>query len=78
MTIKRRAGSNCNQQQHVKDCGALIIIVSRLDFLDYFEDKLRKRDMSEAEIQKRLDTYMPFYNPLVKNKKYPMQENKLI
>lgn len=34
--------------------------------------------MSEAEIQKRLDTYMPFYNPLVKNKKYPMQENKLI
>ncbi|MBM0637189.1 NAD(P)H-dependent oxidoreductase [Campylobacter sp. VicNov18] len=54
----------CNQQDHVKNCAALIIILSRLDFLDYFEEKLRKRDMSEAEIQKRLDTYMPFLQAL--------------
>ncbi|MDX2322865.1 NAD(P)H-dependent oxidoreductase [Campylobacter hepaticus] len=59
----------CNQQNHVKDCSALIIIISRLDFLDYFEEKLRKRDMSEAEIQKRLDTYMPFLQSLNYNQK---------
>lgn len=43
-----------NHQEHVKNAAAVIIIVSRLDFAEYFEDKLRKRDMSEAEIQKRL------------------------
>lgn len=54
----------CNQQNHVKECGALIVIVSRLDFLDYFEEKLRKRNMSQEAIQKRLDTYMPFLQSL--------------
>lgn len=29
---KEELAQICNQQQHVKDCGALIIIVSRLDF----------------------------------------------
>lgn len=52
-----------------KNCAALIIIVSRLDFLDYFEDKLRKRDMSEAEIQKRLDAYTPFLKSLNQEQK---------
>ncbi|ECL9355087.1 NAD(P)H-dependent oxidoreductase [Campylobacter jejuni] len=59
----------CNQQKHVKDCAALIIIISRLDFLDYFEEKLRKRDMSETEIQKRLDAYMPFLKSLNQEEK---------
>ncbi|TKX31720.1 NAD(P)H-dependent oxidoreductase [Campylobacter estrildidarum] len=54
----------CNHQNHVKDCSTLIIIVSRFDFLNYFEEKLRKRDMSEEEIQKRLNTYMPFLKSL--------------
>ncbi len=43
-----------NKQEHIKDAAAVIIIVSRLDFAEYFEQKLRKRDMSEEEIQKRL------------------------
>ncbi|MBZ7972351.1 MULTISPECIES: NAD(P)H-dependent oxidoreductase [Campylobacter] len=61
---KEKLSEICNHQPHVKNCSALIIILSRLDFLDYFEEKLRKRDMSEKEIQKRLDTYMPFLNSL--------------
>ncbi|MBZ7943213.1 NAD(P)H-dependent oxidoreductase [Campylobacter sp. RM13744] len=61
---KEELSEICNHQPHVKNCSALIIILSRLDFLDYFEEKLRKRDMSEKEIQKRLDTYMPFLNSL--------------
>ncbi|MBK2000295.1 NAD(P)H-dependent oxidoreductase [Campylobacter sp. 2018MI35] len=61
---KEELSEICNHQPHVKNCSALIIILSRLDFLDYFEEKLRKRDMSEKEIQKRLDTYIPFLNSL--------------
>ncbi|MGJ0113596.1 NAD(P)H-dependent oxidoreductase [Campylobacter molothri] len=61
---KEELSEICNHQPHVKNCSALIIILSRLDFLDYFEEKLRKRDMSGKEIQKRLDTYMPFLNSL--------------
>lgn len=61
---KKEIAKIANNQNHVKNCAALIVIVSRLDFLDYFEDKLRKRDMSEVEIQKRLDTYLPFLKSL--------------
>ena len=61
---KEELSEICNHQPHVKNCSALIIILSRLDFLDYFEEKLRKRDMSEKEIQKRLDTYILFLNSL--------------
>jgi len=43
-----------NNQDHIEKCSHLIIIVSRLDFVEYFEEKLRKRKMSEEEIQKRL------------------------
>ncbi|EAK7449468.1 NAD(P)H-dependent oxidoreductase, partial [Campylobacter jejuni] len=66
---KEELSKICNQQKHVKDCAALIIIISRLDFLDYFEEKLRKRDMSETEMQKRLDTYMPFLKSLNQEQK---------
>lgn len=61
---KEEIAKIANNQNHVKNCAALIVIVSRLDFLDYFEDKLKKRDMSEVEIQKRLDTYLPFLKSL--------------
>ncbi|EAI3993073.1 NAD(P)H-dependent oxidoreductase [Campylobacter jejuni] len=66
---KEELSKICNRQKHVKDCAALIIIISRLDFLDYFEEKLRKRDMSETEIQKRLDAYMPFLKSLNQEEK---------
>ncbi|ECP9495367.1 NAD(P)H-dependent oxidoreductase [Campylobacter jejuni] len=66
---KEELSKICNQQKHVKDCAALIIIISRLDFLDYFEEKLRKRDMSETEMQKRLDAYMPFLKSLNQEEK---------
>lgn len=49
-----------HHQKHVKSAAALIIIVSRLDFASYFEDKLRARGMSEADLKMRLDTYTPF------------------
>lgn len=39
---------------------AIVIIVSRLDFAEYFEEKLRKRKMSEEELNRRLSLYKPF------------------
>lgn len=49
-----------NHQSHVKNAAAIVIIVSRLDFAEYFEEKLKKRKMSEEEIQKRIMLYKPF------------------
>ncbi|ELD4953793.1 nitroreductase family protein [Campylobacter upsaliensis] len=49
-----------NHQSHVKNAAAIVIIVSRLDFAEYFEEKLRKRKMSEEELNKRLSLYKPF------------------
>ncbi|TQR34479.1 NAD(P)H-dependent oxidoreductase [Campylobacter sp. MIT 99-7217] len=49
-----------NNQAHVKNAAALIIIVSKLDFASTFESKLRARKMSEEDLQMRLKTYKPF------------------
>ncbi|MDO4674117.1 nitroreductase family protein [Campylobacter sp.] len=58
-----------NHQAHLKSAAALIIIVSRLDFEDYFEDKLRQRKMSEVEFQKRVRLYKPFLSSMDKKAK---------
>lgn len=58
-----------NHQEHVKNASAVIIIVSRLDFAEYFEEKLRKRKMSEDEIQKRIQTYKPFLTSMNEEQK---------
>ena len=50
-----------NHQSHIKDAAAVIIILSRLDFAEYFEEKLRQRKMREEELQKRLSLYKPFF-----------------
>ncbi|EKC3558473.1 NAD(P)H-dependent oxidoreductase [Campylobacter upsaliensis] len=49
-----------NHQSHVKNAAVIVIIVSRLDFAEYFEEKLRKRKMSEEELNRRLSLYKPF------------------
>ena len=56
----KELGQIANKQAHVSSCSALIIIVSRYDFANYFEEKLRKRDMPKEEIEKRVQTYKPF------------------
>lgn len=58
-----------NKQIHVAQAAAVIIIVSRLDFPQYFESKLRKRKMSEAELNMRLKTYQPFLEGMNEDQK---------
>lgn len=58
-----------NHQEHVKKCGAIIIILARLDFGEYFIPKLQARGMKEEELQKRIATYKPFIDGMNENEK---------
>lgn len=58
-----------NNQSHIAHCGAIIIVVARLDFGEYFESKLRARKLSEKELQKRLRVYKPFIDGMSLEKK---------
>lgn len=53
-----------NNQAHLKTAAALIVIVSRLDFEEYFEEKLLQRKMSKEEIQRRVKLYKPFLSSM--------------
>lgn len=57
---KQEIAQIANRQSHVEHCGAVIIIVSRLDFGEYFEGRLRARNLPEVELEKRLSLYKPF------------------
>ena len=66
---KEELSSIANHQSHIKDAVAVIIILSRLDFAEYFEEKLRQRKMREEELQKRLSLYKPFLQNMDKKAK---------
>lgn len=57
---KEEISKIANNQNHVKDCAALIVVLARADFKEYFETKLRKRNLNEEELNKRIQTYKPF------------------
>ena len=59
-TKKQEISNIANNQSHVAHCGAIIIITARLDFAEYFEARLKARNLSEKERQKRIDLYKPF------------------
>ncbi|TLD85277.1 NAD(P)H-dependent oxidoreductase [Helicobacter sp. MIT 11-5569] len=66
---KQEIANIANHQSHVEHCGAIIIIVSRLDFGEYFESKLRERNLKEEELQKRLKLYKPFIDGMHEERK---------
>ncbi|MBF7068358.1 NAD(P)H-dependent oxidoreductase [Campylobacter volucris] len=57
---KKEISQIANNQAHVQNCAAIIIVLARADFKDYFETKLKKRNLSQEEFQKRINTYKPF------------------
>ncbi|PZT48612.1 NAD(P)H-dependent oxidoreductase [Helicobacter valdiviensis] len=67
---KKEISQIAYNQPHVANNGALIILLTRLDFAEYFEPKLRARNMPLEEIQKRLDTYKPFLEGMNETQKY--------
>ncbi|CAM4056763.1 NAD(P)H-dependent oxidoreductase [Campylobacter armoricus] len=57
---KQEIAKIANNQAHVANCAAVIVVVSRADFKDYFEEKLKKRGLNQEELNKRLQVYKPF------------------
>ncbi len=57
---KQEIAQIANQQSHVAKCGVIIIITARLDFNEYFIKKLKERNLTEEELQKRIKLYQPF------------------
>ncbi|WP_297809795.1 nitroreductase family protein [uncultured Helicobacter sp.] len=53
-----------NHQNHVENCGAILILTARLDFGEYFVSKLKSRKMPQAEIEKRITLYKPFIDKM--------------
>lgn len=66
---KQEIAHIANNQSHLQHCGAIIIITARLDFAEYFESKLRARNLPQAELQKRLTTYKPFIEGMDEERK---------
>ena len=58
-----------NGQKHVEKCGAIIVVVARLDFGEYFIPKLQGRGLSQEEMQKRIDIYKPFIDGMNEQEK---------
>lgn len=57
---KKEISQIANNQAHVQNCAAIVIVLARADFKDYFEEKLKKRNLFQEEFQKRINTYKPF------------------
>lgn len=68
-TKKEEISQIANNQKHVSECSVLIILVARLDFGEYFIDKLKSRDMSSEELEKRIQIYKPFIDSMDVGKK---------
>ena len=66
---KEEISKIANYQGHVKKCGAIIIILARLDFKEYFIPKLQARGMKEEELQKRINLYKPFIESMNEDEK---------
>lgn len=66
---KEEISKIANYQGHVKKCGAIIIILARLDFEEYFIPKLQAREMKEEELQKRINLYKPFIESMDEDEK---------
>ncbi len=58
-----------NNQPHVANCGAIIIITARLDFGEYFVSKLTSRNLSKEEIDNRIALYQPFIDGMNQQEK---------
>lgn len=58
-----------NNQSHVANCGVILILTARLDFGEYFIDKLKARNMPQEEINQRITLYKPFIDAMNEEQK---------
>lgn len=47
-------------QAHVKECSFVVVLLSRLDFKDYFVDRVKQKNLPQAQFDRMVGTYLPF------------------
>ncbi|MCR6593576.1 NAD(P)H-dependent oxidoreductase [Campylobacter insulaenigrae] len=57
-------------QAHVAECSAVIVIVSRADFANYFKEKIQSKKLSEEVYNKVITTYTPFVENMSLEEKF--------
>ena len=61
-------------QSHIKNCNFIVILLSRLDFKDYFVDRMKKRNLPAERFEKTVSTYLPFLEAMDERKKIAYAE----
>ncbi|WP_291953197.1 nitroreductase family protein [Campylobacter sp.] len=57
-------------QTHVAQCSAIIIIIARADFANYFKEKIKSRKVNEEVFNKIITTYTPFIENMSLEQKF--------
>ena len=68
-TQKSQIAKIAKNQVQVAKAAALIIIVSRFDFVNLLENKLKNRNLSQNEFLEKLSTYKPFLEAMNEEQK---------
>ena len=56
-------------QSHIKNCNFIVILLSRIDFQDYFVERLKQKNLPQERFEKTLNTYLPFLQAMDDRKK---------
>lgn len=51
---KKEIAKIANNQSHVANCAAIIVVISRADFKDYFEEKTKKEGFKPRRVKQTL------------------------
>lgn len=57
---KKEISQIANNQAHVQNCAAIVVVLARADFKEYFEEKMKKKKLSQEKIDMYLNIYKPF------------------
>ena len=56
-------------QSYIKNCNFIVILLSRIDFQDYFVERLKQKNLPQERFEKTLNTYLPFLQAMDDRKK---------
>ena len=71
---KEKIAQIAYSQNHIKNCNFIVILLSRLDFKDYFVDRMKKRNLPAERFEKTVSTYLPFLEAMDERKKVAYAE----
>lgn len=63
-------------QSYIKNCNFIVILLSRIDFQDYFVERLKQKNLPQERFEKTLNTYLPFLQAMDDRKNLPTPTRK--